>query len=86
MNCCFGERIFDGVRFANISIVYHDSVLGQIELFVDEAYTHKVLNIGCCEQKAESLEDGVRDDSSVVNTRQRVVDGRGTGLGREQVY
>ena len=32
-----------------MSVMYHDVFLGQLEMLVEQTYTHKVLNVERCE-------------------------------------
>ena len=57
-----------------MSVVYHDGLWGQVEMLVEETYTHKVLDVECCKQMADSLKSSARNDDSVINTGQRIVD------------
>lgn len=43
------KRTLDGFRLANKSVVYHDSILGELEMLVEEAYADRLSNLECCE-------------------------------------
>lgn len=81
-----GEGTLDGFRLADMSIVYHDGILGQLKMLVKETYANKLLNIECHDQMAKSLKGGIREGGSVIDVRQGAVDGRGDEVGREHFH
>lgn len=38
-----------------MSVVYHDSILGELEMLMEEAYANKLLNLECCEKLAQGF-------------------------------
>ena len=45
----YADRTVDGFRLANMSVVYHDSIRGELEMLVEEAYANTLFDFECCE-------------------------------------